>query len=221
MDNGHFKVSFFYKMVLALMALTGILDRAGIFTGNLQLFTLLSFTTISNICVMLISLFTAIKYTLHQKDFSLALAKTRYIVVVMLLVTGIVYHFVLLPAKMMANPSYQVFTIGNIAAHYITPVGLLGDWLLFDKKGTIKKWEPLVCAAAPALYLTIALIYGYYGPPISGMGTSYVYFFMDVEKIGTMGVVKYIVAILVCILALAYSVYAADYFLAQPSKWKQ
>lgn len=211
-------ISFLYKILFAIIILAGTLDRAGIFTARLQPQTLFSFTAISNIFIMTITLFTAIKYVLPRKDLGPILAKVRYVGVVLILITGIVYHFILLPAKIEANPSYPVFTFGNIAAHYIAPVGMLMDWLLFDKKGAVTKREPLLCAAAPLLYFIAAMLYGHYGSTIPGKETAYAYFFLDVGALGIVGVLKWAAAIFVFILLLAYSVYLIDFFLARRMK---
>lgn len=207
-------ISIAYELTLSAAIIAGILHRAGIFSPLLQLHTLYSFTTISNGCVMAIMLFTTVKYRLHMKEINPRLARIRYVGVILILITGLVYHFILLPEKVAENPAYQVFTFGNIVAHYIAPIGVFVDWLLFDKKGMVTKREPLICVSVPVLYFIITSLYGYFGSAIPGKGTSYVYFFMDIGALGAIGVLKWVAVIFASILVLVYSVYALDCILA-------
>lgn len=211
-------LQFVYEITLAIVIFAGILDRAGIFTQNLQLHTLYSFTTISNGCVMVIMLFAALVQMLPPVTAGSVLARVRFIGVIMILITGTVYHFILLPQKIIENPSYQVFSFGNIIAHYFAPIGVLADWLLFCKKGLVTKREPLICVLVSVLYFIITTLYGFYGSTIPGKETSYVYFFMDVGELGIVGVIKWVAVIFAAILLLVYSLYAIDRILAKRIK---
>jgi len=204
-----------YRFVLTIVILPAILDRAGIFSGNLQLHTLYSFTTISNGYIMLVTLITVFITFSSAESIGLKISRLRTIGVMMILMTGLIYHFILLPQKIAENLNYQVFTYGNIVAHYIAPIGMFMDWLLFDRKGRINKWEPLIYTSVPVVYFIIASIYGYYGSTIPNKETSYVYFFMDWGKLGIAGVMKWVLLILICILCLAYLIYFIDYSLAK------
>lgn len=205
--------SILYKSVFAVLLLTGILSRAGILNGRLQLHTLYSFTTISNFCALVSTVFTLVTAFSPFAVNRPTPAKLRYIVVILMLITGIVYHFILLPDKYADNPGYQVLTYGNIVAHYIAPAGLLADWLLFDKKGLVTKWEPIICVSAPLTYFIVASVYGYYGSAIPESQSAYVYFFMDWGRLGFAGVLKWFLIIFCIILSLAYAVYVLDVLL--------
>lgn len=209
------KVSFPFRLIFAALIFFGILDRAGIFGQSMQLHTLYSFTTISNACVMVVVLTAAFRYKLSFENPGSRFARLQYFCLVLILITGAVYHFVLLPQKVAENPAYQVFTFGNIVAHYIAPIGMLADWLLFGKKGLLRKRDPLLCPAAPLLYFVGASLYGYFGPTIPGKDTSYLYFFMDFGKLGVPGVMAWVTAVLAFVLLLAYSIYALDGILAR------
>lgn len=212
------KLSLTYKLLFLTFIFLAILDRAGVFTQNLKLHTLYSFTTISNVCVMLVVLFSTFNY---GKNTGVRFARLNYLCLVIILITGVIYHFILLPQKVAENSAYQVFTFGNIIAHYIAPVGTLADWLLFSKKGLLSKREPLICLAIPTLYFIIASLYGYYGSTIPGKETSYVYFFMDIEKLGVLGVIAWISVILAFVLLLDYSIYALDCVLGRRNNSKK
>ena len=212
--NNKNRFSVIYKSILSIIVLIAVMDRAGIFSVDKQLQTLYSFTTISNCYIVAVALITAFKI-LTSKNINPALLRLRHIGVMMILITGLIYHLILLPQKITENPNYQIFTYGNIVAHYIAPIITFLDWLLFDKKGSISKWEPLICTSIPMVYFLLASIYGYYGSTIPNKETSYVYFFMDWGELGFTGVMKWVFAILGCILFLTYLVYLIDYLLAK------
>ena len=57
-------------------------------------------------------------------------------ITVAILLTGLVYHFMLAPLK---TPE-EFWTIENFLVHYIVPYGALLDWALFDKGHCYKSW---------------------------------------------------------------------------------
>ena len=208
-------VSLFYKAALALIVAGGTAGRAGFFSGEVKWDTFLSFTTLSNICVLAVTLVTLGRLLPGRGQVSAALSRVRAICVIMILVTGLVYHFVLLPQKIQENPQYQVLAYGNVIAHYVAPLGLLADWLFFDKKGNMKKQDPLLLASLPFAYFVIASVYGYYWQTVMGNGNAYAYFFMDWGELGVAGVLLWVLPITLGIFGLAYGVYFLDKWLGK------
>lgn len=208
-----------YKTLLSLIILAGILMRAGLFSQSLQLQTLYSFTTISNFFVLAATATTIAKIA-ATGGFCQTLANLRTIALMAILLTGLIYHFLLLPEKQATYLDYNVFAFGNIATHYIAPIGMLLDWLLFDEKGRIGKWIPLAFTAVPLLYFVAASVYGALGPNIPGKDTSYVYFFMDWGKLGAAGVLAWAALLLAGVLCLTYGIYFLDRFLAKRAAGK-
>lgn len=210
-------LSVIYKAVLSISILAAVIARSGIFSSTRQLQTLFSFTTLSNCYVATVALIIAYKI-LTSGNIGARLLRFRHIGVMMILITGLIYNLILLPQKISENPNYQIFSYGNIVTHYAAPVLTFFDWLLFDKKGSISKWEPLACTSVPFAYFVLASIYGYFGSTIPNKETSYVYFFMDWGQLGFAGVMKWVLLIFGCILALTYLVYLLDYLLAKKAR---
>lgn len=204
------KISFIYKLILSAIIFISILDRAGIFALSFKLYSLFSFTSISNICVLIVTAYGAFAGRHGTDNFTPRFARIQYLCLIMILITGIVYSFILLPQKLAENPDYRFFTVPNIVGHYVAPVGMLLDWLLFGKKGQLTKREPVICICAPLIYCIIAIVYGCFGPEIPGLGSSYVYFFMDPGVSGWSGVIIWTLALLAGIVALTLSFYALD-----------
>ena len=213
--SGKNALSVLWRIIFSVIIITAILDRAGIFSDRSQLQTLFSFTSISGAYVLLITLIPLFNTILSNRNENRRISKARTIGVVVILITGLVYHFILLPEKIAENPDYQIFTYGNICAHYIIPGAMFLDWLLLDEKGKITKWEPLIYSAVPFVYFVIFSVYGYYGSAIPGKDTSYVYFFMDWGKLGVAGVVRWIFVLLIGMLCLTYFIYFIDHALAK------
>ena len=209
------RISFIYKLILSAIIFISILDRAGIFALTFKLYSFFSFTSLSNICVLAVTLYGAFVSRRSLDDITPRFARIQYLCLIMILITGIVYSFILLPEKLANNPDYKFFTIPNIVGHYVAPVGMLFDWLLFGKKGQLSKREPIICICVPLLYCVIAIIYGNIGPEIPGLNSSYVYFFMDPAISGWSGVILWTLALLAGIVLLTLAVYALDRKMAQ------
>jgi len=217
------KETFFllWRSIFSLIIFTAILDRAGIFSNNLNLKTFCSFTTLSSGYILLITLLDTFKIFPFGEGFDLWFSKFRALGVMVILITGLVYHFILLPHEVAEIPNYRIFIYSNIVTHYFAPISMFLDWLFVDKKGRIGKWDPLIFTSLPITYLILASIYGYYGPPIPGWETSFAYFFMDWDTLGVTGVILWIAFLFICILSLAYFIYVIDYLLAKRNRSEQ
>lgn len=209
-DKMKTKISFIYKLILSAIIFISILDRAGIFALTIKPYSFFSFTSISNICVLAVTLYGVFAGRRSLDDITPRFARIQYLCLIMILITGIVYSFILLPDKLANNPDYKFFTIPNIVGHYVAPVGMLIDWLLFGKKGQLTKREPIICICVPLLYCVIAIIYGNIGPEIPGLNSSYVYFFMDPAVSGWSGVIIWTLAMLAGIVLLTLAFYVLD-----------
>ncbi len=106
------------------------------------------FTTLSNLlCVMYFIL--DIIYLMHnynKKTLVEWFPLLKGITTMAITLTLIVAHFVL---KM--SFSFVSFTnMSFLGLHYIVPIMTILDWILFDKKGFIKVYSPIVWTAVPA-----------------------------------------------------------------------
>ncbi len=214
-DNSKRYFSVSYKVILVTLIFTAILHRAGLFSIELQRDTLFSFTTISNSYILLVVLITLFMSKNSSKAYDITISLLQPIGIVVILVVGLVYHFILLPQKIVENPNYNVFTYGNIVAHYVVPIATFLSWLFFEEKGKISKCFPFACMVMPLLYFVLASIYGYYGSNILNKESSYVYFFMDFGNLGFIGVMQWVFLILLIILIIAYFIYFLDFSIAK------
>ena len=166
-----------------------------------KLFKLTYYTTLSNLLV--VGFFSWILYLMWTKNEatlnSRLFLRWKGSVTILITLTFLVYAILLAPQ---ADPE-DFNTIHNYALHYVVPILVLVDWLIFDK-GKIYKWsDPLLWTIAPLSYLAFSLIKGYVlNVPIPDSKHSpYPYFFLNVNQYGWDGVGKYVLMI-----SLAYIV---------------
>ena len=66
-------------------------------------------------------------------------------VTVAILLTGLVYHFMLAPQK----TAEEFWTIENFLSHYIVPFGTFADCIVFDKGHCYKWYDPFTWTLLP------------------------------------------------------------------------
>lgn len=128
----------------------------------------------------------------------------RGAVMLYILITGLVYHFVLAtdknPLSLLTSPVGQPANTGTFLLHYAVPLMVLLDFLVAERRGAYPWRYAAYWLCYPLGYLAFALIRGAYFT----VG-SYPYPFLDVTKHGyrgvTLNVVEY--AILFYLLGIA------------------
>lgn len=101
-------------------------------------------------------------------------------------VTGLVFHFILVPY-------YPEFFAGGVTfrhhiTHTIAPLGFFLDWFLFDTRGLIKVGDIKYWLVYPFLYWLFSTIRGLF------VG-AYPYFFMDLNLLSPVTVLFWVVAL--------------------------
>lgn len=207
------KFSILYKILFSLLLASGMLIRLGLSSNQFYTHVFFSFTNLSNLLVLVVTIYSSYSLLCKSKE-SQWLSQLRISSVLAILITGIIYHFILVPEKIIENPAYTIFTYSNIICHYVAPIGMTLDWLLFDEKGKIKKTDPLKWLSIPLGYFLFALFYGSLGNTLPGKSSSYPYFFLDLDKLGVLGVAGWSSLLLLGILIIFYIIYFVDQALA-------
>lgn len=122
-----------------------------------------------------------------------------------ILMTFFTFGILLLPKT---APS-EVLAYDNLAVHFIVPILVAADWLLFDPRGSYRRIEPLLWTALPLTYLFYALVRGIvFNVPIPESEDSpFPYFFLNGRQIGWGAVTLYCVVMLVLFVLLGYAMY--------------
>lgn len=99
----------------------------------------------------------------------------------------------------------------NVLMHMVNPLLFWIDWILFAKHQNTKWYYPLLEVIFPLIYVGYILIRGHF---IAGTApewmTVYPYFFLDVDKLGYLGVTYWILALVGVFLVLGYLICFID-----------
>lgn len=181
--------------------------------------TLVYYTNLSNLAVIIFfgvyfsfEIINKLKGTHYGKNKWFYTAKGA--ITMCIFITGVIYHFLL------AKPSEPGFwEAGNLIKHYIVPILVLFDWVLFDSRERYLWWSPLTNTILPILYLVFALIRGAIVGPEHHL--QYCYGFINVTEYGAGQVAINCVVICLAVIAISYLFYLVDQIPAIQRKLKE
>ncbi|GAA3911223.1 Pr6Pr family membrane protein [Microbacterium invictum] len=211
-------LAFTYRALASLAIAIGIARVSGVLSGDPTWSAFLYYTVLSNVLCLVWMLWSAIR-TLRdaQEDgwHGISTPSPRFAAAVMMAitVTMLIYLVVLVPSLYVQPGAYEPFTLTDNLVHIVTPLLVIGDWLLFVPKGEVRRPDPLLWALIPWAYLVFAFVYSALGGRFAA-GTAYPYPFMDVETLGIGGVVMWLVGLTVALIGIGYGFYALDRRLA-------
>lgn len=191
------KASLISKGIIATCAIVGFLMQMTLHGWH----GLRYYTNQSNLLVGVFMVYLLFKYQKsgHWTKMDLRLKGG---VTVAILLTGLVYHFMLAPQKTAA----EFWTIENFLSHYIVPFGTLVDCIVFDKGHCYKWYDPFTWTLLPLVYaivsVAIALITRI--PIGNNKDGPFPYFFLNVDKYGFVGVLQYCLGLAVAFLIGSY-----------------
>lgn len=223
------RASIIFKIFIIIVGITGIALQCGVGTDKISLLSFCMFTTQSNlavivyyICHLLIcrkSDCVTVENTSkapnsdcedavnkqHRRAREEGLVQWKFLITMGILLTGLVAHF-MLQGQFDDLPAGHRF--GLILLHYVVPISVFLDWLLFDEKGRTKKWMPLFATIFPLLYVTTAMIV------VAGFGLlTYPYPFLNVDVLGWTAVLLTIAGLSAAFVAVGFLGYALDHLL--------
>lgn len=200
-------VALVYRIIATALILTGIVRYAEILSGAPDGSTLLFYTMISNLIAlvwMLLLLVRTVRDLARRGVSGTSTASPRWSAAVMMAVTVtmLIYLIVLVPTRFQDGDG-DVFSLTDNLIHIVTPCLMIGDWLLFVPKGTLRRFDPLLWTLIPYGYLTFAFVFGALGGEFTP-GQRYPYPFMNVDELGAAGVARWILALTVALVAVGY-----------------
>lgn len=197
------------KIFVFFSALMGVLLQCGLFGEKLYLSCLTYFTLMSNVAATVYYLLAAIHQAKHKTTLAPA---AKGAILMCMTVTCLVYHFML-------NGRFEMqgtIMISNILLHYVAPIVLVADWILFDDKGRYSVKSALCWLLAPLGYLVFVVIAVGLGAHLGPYGEAYPYFFMDPAQVGGMTNLVILYAVMgVCFFGLGMIIVGVDKFLAK------
>ena len=209
-----------FRTVYIVLGVIGIIGSFGYFKQNFNEDFFLYYTNLSNyICfgVILYALIRTIKtYKTNPEGYCQLLPKFKFMSLIMILVTCLVYNFLL--AKKYSVTDYFL-SISNLILHLILPIMFTLDWILFTEHRQTKWYYPLLAIVMPLIYVAFILIRAV----ILGnnyQGLLYPYFFLNVAKLGWGGVIGWVVILVLVFVALGYVIFGLDHLRSKNSKQK-
>ena len=196
-QNRIFSIS--YKFILVVFGILGLLLNFGVFSSSLDLKGLITFSVLSNLlCIVYFTsdLLYLIK-NIHDKNkttWKPALKGIATISITLLLGWHLTGEKITLSTA---------FGVSMILVHDIVPIMTILDWLLFDKKGYVKKASPIVWPLGPLSYFVVmvaAQMCGIHQP----------YPFIDVELLGYGKVFLGVIVIFFFFVTIGYILFAVE-----------
>jgi hypothetical protein len=184
---------------------------------------LTAFTIQSNLLALLAAAATLAREARRMELESKGYFQLKGAAVASILLTFVVYNWVLAPyftARAGDYSSSFASGLANNLLHTTAPLLMFADYLIFDKKGDIKAWHPVVWAAFPIYYLLFTAAYKVFGG-VYKFGkeiTYFPYFFLDYTTYGARTVGLWIALIVAGFMGFSYLLLGLDQAIAKIRK---
>ncbi len=207
----------FWRIIIALTGTVALIFNFGIIKANLQLLQIEYFYNI-------ITIFTVIYYYVlafwqinnTKKDKTCLVPWLKGAITVSCVGIMIISYFFINNTTV---PNWDTYFVAN-TMHYVIPIMVIIDWLLFDKKGFFKLFFPIIWATPAILYsayvyisvlfldrsVGVAKSFCY---PIKDCG-SYPYPFFNVEANGILNTIATLLLLAVIFVVVGYLMYFID-----------
>lgn len=180
----------FLFFIIICSAILGLSEHFILFGIN----ELSYFTVLSNLYILLVYL-----YALFKPESNTYL-RVKGGALSAIVVTFLVYNLILLPH----TPVEKIFKLKNYTLHYIVPIFSFIEHIFYDRVKYMKK-DPLLWSIFPAVYGIVSIIRGILlDEALEGLNSKFPYFFLDIYKLGYLGVLKYMLIVLIVYIIVAY-----------------
>lgn len=126
-----------------------------------------------------------------------------------IIITFLSYQFVLRELGFsMNNFTCYIDTFRDVLAHYVIPILVIFDWLLFQPKGLYRWFDTLTWLLFPAVYFIVISIRGV-------LVHRYPYFFLNVDEIGLSNVIIYVCIYITIVLFIGFGFFIIDKMLSK------
>ncbi|WP_050723466.1 Pr6Pr family membrane protein [Microbacterium sp. GCS4] len=202
-----------YRIVALVVILTGVVRNADLLTGDPSWTSFLYFTMVSDLICLVWMLLLVLRTARDLRSSgprgtSTPSARWGGAVMMAITVTMLIYVVVLVPTRIDAGDT-DIYSLTDTLIHIVTPALLIADWLLFVPKGAFRWVDPLLWTLIPFAYLAWSVVYGALGGEFVG-GDRYPYPFLDVDSLGIGGVLTWIAALTVALVAVGFVYVVVD-----------
>ncbi len=207
------KISLAYKLLVIISLSLGIYLNL---INTTSISAMLSYYTMqSNIICLIYFIIFFIKEIQNIKYKTKRYYKIKGGIIICIAITACIYHIALAPGDFKMDSLMIAINnklIANHLVHTVSPLLVIFDYIIFDKKGNFSWYYPFTWTVFPISYTIYVYSYSYLGGTFYSIGGSrkFAYFFLDYEKIGISAVIKWLIVILLFILGLSYILVAFD-----------
>lgn len=195
-------MSLTFKFLIIIISIYGLYDscfKASIVTVG-EHFSY--YTNLSNLlCIIFFTFYISV--TLLKINIK-NLEKLKGGVTIAIMITTIVYNFILRPFMTDMEGVMDLNSIGNYIVHIIAPIMVILDYILFDQKGLYEKKDPFIWVLIPFAYFIFIIIRAGLGKTFTYTSSKYPYFFLDIDAFGLPQVILNVFLMILAILLLGY-----------------
>lgn len=201
-------VQIIFQTTFCILGVACVAISLGLFDYNYHSNFFLHFTNLSNylcIGIMCAELIQTVKKK-NDSYVSVAIA-FKFISMLSILLTLIVFNFVLAPRE-----NYPNYSVISILFHIILLIMFTLDWFLFYERNQVKWYYPLLALIFPFIYIVIIYIRAW----VLNFDNSfyiYPYFFLDLNNQGILGVLKWVISLLIGYVSLGFILFKFDHHL--------
>jgi hypothetical protein len=161
-------------------------------------------------------MFVELVETVKKKEdsYTTKLPLLKFIGLTAILLTFFIFNFILAGDR---EPALN-FYINSVLFHIVLPIMYVVDWALFYEHKKVKWTYPLISVAFPVLYAIFIFIRAWildFNPEAPYI---YPYFFLNLEELGVLGVIKWIGILSVVFIAIGYIMFGLDRILKKNKK---
>ena len=192
-----------FQIIFFILGIIGIVISLGLFNYHSNFF--LYFTNLSNYLCIGIMAAELIQTVKKKNDSYVSVAiELKFIGMLSILLTLIVFNFVLAPIE-----NYTNYSVISILFHIILPIMFTLDWFLFYERNQVKWYYPLLSVIFPFIYIVFIYIRAW----VLNFDNSfyiYPYFFLDLNNQGILGVLKWVISLLIGYVSLGFILFKFD-----------
>lgn len=189
---------FIWRILILISTSYGIYGGVYMAAGESNSGFLLYYTTQSNLWCFVFFLYLMITNRKHPW--------IKGGITVAIIVTFILYQFVIVPYCLKYGSMHQLFSMEDIAVHYLSPFLVFMDAILFDKGEDYSWYTPFQWLLIPILYFSYIVGRTFFHRPVPEPNHPYLYFFLDIQNIGTKAFIYNLIGIAITFLAVGYFV---------------
>jgi len=209
------RVAFVYRCAFVLVSALGLAANLGLLEGRFLASQLNYYTVLSNLLCLV---YFAVDLPLSgrnarglpdARERTTTLPRVKGAVVMAITVTFLVFNIALAPTYIV-DPDYDFYTLSNLVLHYLAPIAVVVDWLVFDRKGLLRWFDPLIWLVIPAAFLLYTVLHApFIGPIFEPEHSRYPCPFLDADELGAQVAVN-AALVGVCFAAVGYAVLGVD-----------